>query len=155
VLISWILYQEASLRSQGNPGKYVRGSTLEEYAQMTFSEKVRCQIDNFLEPSVELAERWIETREQNSYEIEVKITRFEDMIGDPDRFFANIFDFYGVSDDSLLAGALASVRRSFSTSTTNKKRGSDVDEWEEYFSPSLKQDVVNAIPQSIIDLYPD
>ena len=154
-LISWVFYDEANLRSHGNPGKYVRGSVPERYARMTFSEKVRREIDDFLEPSVELAERWIETREQNDYGIDVKITRFEDMVADPDQFFAEIFEFYRVTGDSLLAEFLTSVKQSFNTSKTNKKRGSDVDEWEEYFSPSLKQDVVDVIPQSVRDLYPD
>jgi hypothetical protein len=154
-LISWVFYQEANLRTHSNPGKYVRGTIPEEYARTTFAEKVREQIDQFLEPSVELAEQWIEAQQENPYGIDVKITRFEDMVDDPDQFFEEIFAFYDLEQGSPFATVSTSVKRTLGNPDTHKKRGSDVDEWEEYFSPSLKREVIDAIPQSVKALYPE
>lgn len=152
-LISWVFYQEATLRKSSGV-EYIPRTELKDYARRDFKGKIEYQIDAFLRPTVRLIERWIEAQNKEPKGVSVKITRFEDLVSDPDAFFTELFSFYGVRENSLI-NRLADQFRKTAENNQNKKRGGDVDEWEEYFSDKLKQQVLDEIPEPVRKLFPD
>jgi len=153
-LISWVFYQESTLRKNVRINRKVRGTEPREYANLDFEGKIENQIENFLEPTIEMIESWIEAEKNGPYGIKIKITRFEDMISDTDSFFDDVLSFYGVSHRPIIKSLVEGARRQ-SEHNKNKKRGGDIDEWEELISDPLKQKVLDAIPSSITSMYPE
>ncbi|MFB6178779.1 MAG: hypothetical protein ABEI77_03525 [Halorientalis sp.] len=154
-LISWVFYKEATLRRSRSPGSHVRGTTPWEYAETDFAEKIELQVDSFLKPTVELIDEWVEAARNNPYGIEIKITRFEDMIEDPDAFFADVFDYYGVREWPFVSEVTERAKARLKPHKTDKKRGSNIDEWEEYIPPETKKSVLDTISPSVRSIYPE
>lgn len=157
-LISWTFYQESTLRKNKRIGGFVRGTNAKEYAEMDFQDKIENQIENFLKPTVSLIQDWIDAEQNNPHGIKIKITKFEDMVSDPDPFFEEVVSFFGAKHHPFFKKTVETARsatRKGSEYNKNKKRDSDVDEWEEYISDPLKQEILNSIPSSIKSLYPE
>lgn len=174
-LISWVFYVETMLRKHST-AKTIPRTDPKEYARLDFQGKIEHQIEAFLQPTIRLIERWIEAQKEEPAGVSIKITRFEDMVSDPDAFFTELFSFYGVQEASRLGQLVSRVSNVVgmflyiienpvkvtrftelfrAPANEDKKRGDDVDEWEEYFSEPLKQQVLDEISDPIRKLYPE
>lgn len=153
-LISWVFYQESTMRKNVRINREIRGTEPREYSELDFDGKIQNQVENFLEPTVEMMEKWITARDSDGHDVDIKITRFEDMISEPGDFFEEVLSFYGVTHRPALKSLIETLRRQ-PEHNSNKKRGGDVDEWEELISDPVKRDVLDAIPESIRSMYPE
>lgn len=153
VLVSWVFYREAKFRKPGADARVV-GASPAEYAELDFGEKVRHQFEHFLRPYLDVMADWIALRDREDSAVAVRITRFEDLVADPDAFFGDVFDFFGV-DVTRPTRRIADPLMPDRSEQTDKKRGGDVDEWTEYVPPEVRREVVAAVPPSVRSLYPD
>lgn len=174
-LISWVFYVETMLRKHSTE-KTIPRTEPKEYARLDFQGKIEHQIEAFLQPTIRLIEGWIEAQKEEPAGISIKITRFEDMVSEPDAFFTELFSFYGVQEASRLGQLVSRVSNIVgmflyvvenpakvtrftelfrAPANEDKKRGDDVDEWEEYFSEPLKQQVLDEISDPVRKLYPE
>ena len=174
-LISWVFYLEAMLRRH-SAINFIPRTEIKEYAHLNFQEKIEYQIETFLRPTVKLIENWIEAKKMEPAGVKIKITRFEDMISNTNAFFSDLFSFFGAEEPSIIGnstihafdiiGLFLNVIQSPSEATRftelfrspanrNKKRDDDIDEWQEYFSDNLRQQVLDEITKPIRSLYPE
>jgi tetratricopeptide (TPR) repeat protein len=101
-------------------------------------------IDRYLPITIDFIRGWTALRDDATQPVEVLFLTFEQFLAEPERYFSQILEFYGIARDAFAAEAEAEV--------VHLRRGL-VDEWREAFTAAQKERAWRQIPAELAEAY--
>lgn len=115
------------------------------YFSLSLSDKIDWCIENCLPVVVGWIEGWVATAEENAFELNIKITRYEDMKEDPEGFFFELLDFFEIPRSRFQP-----PKKQEKAKTRNFRKGL-TDEWRTVFNPKQIEKVSRMVPLSLLE----
>lgn len=109
------------------------------------TKKMDWMIENFLPTQVAWLEGWKKALENQ--DLDIMLTRFEDMQQDPQAYFEEVYAFFGKNIEGLELSAFKSKNKDL------HQRKGEVNEWERVLTPRQKKRVSQLVPQELLEYY--
>lgn len=138
-IISWTHHLNKIQHSQ-EALNYFLLSLPTNYFELSFMEQLEWQIDNYFPVCIKWIEEWIEASKDES--LKILFTTYESFTENPEKFFKNIFDFYGITLD---VGKLPSLPKK---EAFHFRKGEN-EEWKKVMSKSQQEKVTRMLPKEL------
>lgn len=116
----------------------------DDYFDYSFERQIDYQLENYLCPASKWIEDWVKVSDSGNYNI--KITTYEQLLEDEDKFVSSILDFFQVEEGSYLIPKI-------DKSMKNHFRAGNPDEWRTVMTKKQCKLAGEILPTSLKDRF--
>jgi Sulfotransferase domain len=145
-MVSWFHFMPGVVQ-QEDVAQGLHYNVPSDYFEWSTERQIDWQIDNWLRWEIEWIDGWLRASDEPWFKTKIFYTTFEDMVREPEPFFARILEFYGIDP-----GLFEAPQKPRSRGDRNFRKGA-LDEWRALLTPAQIERASAMIPERLFDQF--